>query len=50
MIEEIQECTEKYPNIYVFSVDNMRNATLKYIRNEWKESKFFFGKIAVMSE
>ncbi|XP_070505791.1 mRNA turnover protein 4 homolog [Chironomus tepperi] len=48
VIEEIQECTEKYPNIYVFSVDNMRNSTLKYIRNEWKESKFFFGKIAVM--
>ncbi|CAG9806569.1 unnamed protein product [Chironomus riparius] len=48
VIEEIQECTEKYPNIYVFSVDNMRNSTLKYIRNEWKGSKFFFGKIAVM--
>lgn len=26
----------------------MRNSTLKYIRNEWKDSKFFFGKIAVM--
>lgn len=26
----------------------MRNSTLKFIRNEWKDSKFFFGKIAVM--
>ncbi|KAG5669791.1 hypothetical protein PVAND_000084 [Polypedilum vanderplanki] len=48
VIEEIQECAEKYPNIYVFSVDNMRNSTLKFIRNEWKDSRFFFGKIAVM--
>lgn len=41
-------CAEKYPNVFLFSVDNMRNSTLKYIRNEWKDSRFFFGKIAIM--
>lgn len=41
-------CAEKYSNVFLFSVDNMRNSTLKYIRNEWKDSRFFFGKIAIM--
>lgn len=41
-------CAEQYPNVFLFSVDNMRNSTLKYIRNEWKDSRFFFGKNAIM--
>jgi mRNA turnover protein 4 len=48
VIEDIMACTEKYPNVFLFSVDNMRNSTLKYIRNEWKDSRFFFGKNAIM--
>lgn len=48
VIEDIMACAEKYPNIYIFSVDNMRNSTLKYIRTEWKDSRFFFGKNAIM--
>lgn len=48
VIEDIQSCAEQYPNVFLFSVDNMRNSTLKYIRNEWKDSRFFFGKISVM--
>lgn len=48
VIEDIQACAEKYANVFLFSVDNMRNSTLKYIRNEWKDSRFFFGKIAIM--
>lgn len=48
VIEDIMTCAEKYPNIFLFSVDNMRNSTLKYIRSEWKDSRFFFGKNAIM--
>lgn len=48
VIEDIQECADKYPNIFLFSVDNMRNSTLKFIRTEWKDSRFFFGKNAIM--
>lgn len=39
----------KYKNIFVFSVDNMRNTKLKDLRNEWKDSRFFFGKNKVMA-
>ena len=48
VIEDIMGCAEQYPNVFLFSVDNMRNSTLKYIRNEWKDSRFFFGKNAIM--
>lgn len=48
VIEDIQACAGQYPNVFLFSVDNMRNSTLKYIRNEWKDSRFFFGKNAIM--
>lgn len=48
VIEDIMGCAEEYPNVFLFSVDNMRNSTLKYIRNEWKDSRFFFGKNAIM--
>lgn len=48
VIEDIQACAEQYPNVFLFSIDNMRNSTLKYIRNEWKDSRFFFGKNAIM--
>lgn len=48
VIEDIQSCAEQYDNVFLFSVDNMRNSTLKYIRSEWKDSRFFFGKNSVM--
>lgn len=48
VIEDIMAQAEKFPNIFVFSVDNMRNHTLKHIRSEWKDSRFFFGKNAIM--
>lgn len=48
VIDDIQESTDQYDNIFIFSVDNMRNHTLKHIRSEWKDSRFFFGKNAVM--
>ncbi|CRK87768.1 CLUMA_CG001533, isoform A [Clunio marinus] len=48
VIEDIQGCAEQYPNVFLFSVENMRNSTLKFIRNEWNNSRFFFGKVSVM--
>ncbi|OLL23143.1 Ribosome assembly factor mrt4 [Neolecta irregularis DAH-3] len=35
---------------WVFSVDNMRNNTLKEIRMEWKDSRIFFGRTKVMAK
>ena len=40
---------EKYPNIFVFQVQNMRNSLLKDLRQEWKSnSRFFFSKNRIM--
>lgn len=49
LIEEIRECVEKYSRIFTFSVHNMRNIQLKEVRNDWRNSRFFFGKNKVMS-
>lgn len=48
VIEDIQSCAEKYANVFMFSVENMRNNKLKEIRTEWKDSRFVFGKNSVM--
>lgn len=49
IIEDIKRCVEKYPNIFIFSVQNMRNNLLKDLRQEWKtNSRFFFGKNRIM--
>lgn len=49
IVEDIRNCAQKYPNIYVFSVQNMRNNLLKELRSEWKkDARFIFGKKRVM--
>lgn len=48
LIQSIQEYCDKYPNIYIFSYENPRNTSLQVIRKEWLDSKFFFGKNAIM--
>lgn len=48
IIEDIQTCCDKFENIFLFSVTNMRNAKLKEVRTEWRDSRFFFGKNRVM--
>ena len=50
MVDKIRSCVDKYPRLFVFSVDNMRNTHFKQIREQWKEhSIFFMGKNRVMS-
>ncbi|KAJ0182625.1 hypothetical protein K1T71_001994 [Dendrolimus kikuchii] len=48
-IEDVRNSLNKYEHIFVFTVDNMRNTKLKDLRNEWKDSRFFFGKNKVMA-
>lgn len=49
IVEDIRNCVQKYPNIYLFSVQNMRNNLLKELRSEWKkDARFIFGKNRVM--
>ena len=40
LVEGVREAVEKYSHIYLFSVQNMRNNKLKFIRNEWKDSRY----------
>uniref|UniRef100_A0A8D8V7Z6 Ribosome assembly factor mrt4 n=1 Tax=Cacopsylla melanoneura TaxID=428564 RepID=A0A8D8V7Z6_9HEMI len=47
--DALVKAVEKYDNIYVFSVQNMRNSKLKDVRNDWKDSRLFFGKNKVMA-
>ena len=35
----VQDCVSKYPYIYVFSVDNMRNTALKDVRTQLSDSR-----------
>ncbi|KAJ9590702.1 hypothetical protein L9F63_016218, partial [Diploptera punctata] len=49
LVDEIRRCVDNYKRIFVFSVQNMRNAKLKDLRTEWKHSRFFFGKNNVMA-
>lgn len=49
IIQEIRKCVDAYARIFVFSVENMRNNKLKDVRQEWKHSRFFFGKNKIMA-
>ncbi|XP_062889255.1 mRNA turnover protein 4 homolog [Mobula hypostoma] len=48
LIEELRKCVDIYTNLFVFSIENMRNNKLKDMRCAWKHSRFFFGKNKVM--
>lgn len=43
----IRECIPKYPYIYVFSVDNMRNTYLKDVRTQFADSRYTTSPICI---
>jgi len=49
LIEDIRNCVKEYARIFVLSTENLRNSKLKDVRNDWKHSRFFFGKNRVMA-
>nr|CAG4641127.1 EOG090X0BJA [Eulimnadia texana] len=49
LVEDVRSCADKYSNLFLFSVQNMRNSKLKQIRNQWKDSRFFLGKNRVLA-
>jgi len=49
LIAQVRESLEKFSDIYVFAIHNMRSAKLKNVRKELPDSRFFFGKNRVMS-
>lgn len=53
LIDRIRQCVDANSNLFVFSVDNMRNNHLKAVREAWKNDKrkatFFMCKNRVMA-
>ncbi|XP_043672939.1 mRNA turnover protein 4 homolog [Vespula pensylvanica] len=49
IVEDVRNCATKYKRIFLISVQNMRNNIMKDLRNELKDSRFFFGKNKVIA-
>jgi mRNA turnover protein 4 len=47
-VSDIQECVDNYARLFVFDVENMRNQSMKDVREHWQGSRFFLGKNKVM--
>ncbi|KAJ8652253.1 hypothetical protein O0I10_012109 [Lichtheimia ornata] len=50
LIEEVQAAVDRYDYLWLYSVKDMRNTFLKEIRNDFKTSRFFYGKNRVMAK
>lgn len=48
LIDTVRDCVDAYRHLFVFSVSNERNASLKQLREQWKGSRFFLGKNKVV--
>ncbi|KAF2718120.1 hypothetical protein K431DRAFT_287972 [Polychaeton citri CBS 116435] len=46
----VQEAASAHHRIFVFNVANMRNTYLKTVRQEFSDSRLFFGKTKVMAK
>lgn len=49
IVEDVRNSIEKFKSLYVFTFKNMRNEKMQEIRQEWKPSRFFFGKNKVIA-
>ena len=47
-IEEVRSALDKYKNVFVFSVKNLRTDKMQKVREDWKGSRFFMGKNSVI--
>eukprot|EP01006_Ploeotia_vitrea_P036657 TRINITY_DN66043_c14_g10_i1.p1 TRINITY_DN66043_c14_g10~~TRINITY_DN66043_c14_g10_i1.p1 ORF type:complete len:251 (+),score=136.54 TRINITY_DN66043_c14_g10_i1:77-829(+) len=48
LVDKVQEALDQYKYVYVFSTNNMKNASFKDVRAHWEGSRFFLGKNKVM--
>jgi len=50
LVQQIQENVDKWRYLWLFQVGSMRNAHLKDIRADWKETgRLFYGRVSVMA-
>lgn len=48
LIADVKESADSFQRVFVFSYSNMRNSKLKDLKQDWKLSRFFFGKNKVV--
>lgn len=48
LFSAVRECVDNYPNIFVFSVDNMRNTYLKDVRSELSDSRYLHLRLLTL--
>ncbi|QSL64863.1 hypothetical protein MERGE_002167 [Pneumocystis wakefieldiae] len=50
LFKDIRDYIDKYEYAWVFSIENMRNIHLKEVRNHWRNSRIFMGRIRVIAK
>eukprot|EP00088_Acartia_fossae_P048012 TRINITY_DN5222_c0_g1_i5.p1 TRINITY_DN5222_c0_g1~~TRINITY_DN5222_c0_g1_i5.p1 ORF type:complete len:239 (+),score=50.88 TRINITY_DN5222_c0_g1_i5:41-757(+) len=50
LVENVRNSVDTYSRIFVFKPENMRNNTLKEVREHWNHSKIFIGKNRVIAK
>ncbi|PRP86492.1 mRNA turnover protein 4 [Planoprotostelium fungivorum] len=48
LVEDIQKQLEKFEFAYIITPHNMRNTSIKDVRTQFPDSRFFFGKNRIM--
>ncbi|EZA54660.1 MRNA turnover protein 4-like protein [Ooceraea biroi] len=49
VIDDVKKCVAEYDHIFLISIQNTRNTKLLDLRAEWKDSRFFFGKLRIIA-
>jgi len=47
-LDEVRSCAEKFSNVYVLGVENMRNVALQRVRSQLASSRIFFGRTKLL--
>lgn len=50
IFDHVREAADKYQQVFVFGVENMRNTYLKDVRQHFSDSRIFFAKTKVMAK
>lgn len=50
LFSAVQEAADSYAHMFVFGVENMRNTYLKNVRQNFSDSRIFYGKTKVMAK
>lgn len=49
IVEDVRNCVSKFESVYVFKYRHIRNKHIKGVREEWRNSRLFFGKNKVIA-